>query len=290
MAEMNTNIDKPQIETVSKTALNVFDRCERKFWLRYGEDLNWPGPASDTSAMREEQMRKGKLFHDLIEQTAAGIAVDDFVADSDEQEIKEWWSNFQEHAPPINDDDLVFTEAQLQMIVDDVLVTARYDQIIVRPDNSVLIVDWKTVNHPQEKFARLKTDWQTVIYPIVLKQSFKALPGLKDREIGKVDFMYWYAGTPENPVIFELSNADLEDFEQKLSAAITEIRSRTKRDDYGKTDLTKRCEDCPYAVLCDRTSVDPDGDAEMSEDQFLEEFELFDWSEMTGDDILPIDI
>ena len=287
---MDQDIAKQKIETVSKTALNVFDRCERKFWLRYGEDLNWPGPASDSSAMREEQMRKGKLFHALIEQAAAGISVEEFVKDSDEQEIKEWWKNFSQFAPVIEEGDLVFTEAQLQMIIDDVLVTARYDQIIVRPDNSVLIVDWKTVNHPQEKFGRLKTDWQTVIYPVVLKHSFNALPGLQGREIGKVDFMYWYAGSPENPVVFELSNADLKDFEEKVAAAVKDILSRSERADYGKTDFTKRCEDCPYAVLCDRVGVDPDGDAEMTDDEFLEEFELFDWSEMTGDDILPIDL
>ncbi len=279
-----------KIESVSKTALNVFDRCERKFWLRYGEDLNWPGAASQLTASREEQMRKGKLFHDLIEQEAAGVEVQDFIKDSGEEEIKEWWKNYKEFAPVIGDDDLVFTETQLQMIVDEVLVLARYDRIIIRPDGSALIVDWKTVDHPEQNMGRLRLDWQTVIYPIVLKKCFSALPGMSGLELSNVAFMYWYAGSPEDPVLFELSDQDILAYEEKLGSALDQIVPRLKRNDYSKTAILKRCEDCPYAVLCDRLDVPEDGDAEMTEAEFLEDFELFDWSDLSGDDILPLDI
>ena len=83
----------------SQSGLATFQRCRRRFQLRYLRQLEWPAPVSESEEDWEVDLKRGQLFHQLVQQASMGIDVDGLVAASDDELLRQWWSNFQLHGP-----------------------------------------------------------------------------------------------------------------------------------------------------------------------------------------------
>ena len=282
--EMNKTLTKEF--RFSQSNLQTFDRCRKCFYLRYIDELEWPAPITDSEEQWETATKRGQLFHLLIQQSALGMDVSEFIKASCDSELVTWWNNFQQFETCLEKSQRVFSEIELSAAVGGYTVIAKFDRIILPESDDMLsvfqIVDWKTGRHKPRQRA-LELSWQTVVYRYVFAEVGASL--LEGNSVcidpERIELQYWHAGFPNVLQPISYSKEEHEEARGRLLKAIEEIVSlhHQGQEDvaFPRTDDESRCCHCVYRAYCERERVPGK----------FSEWELLLEEETTGEDAIP---
>jgi len=234
----------------SQSSLAAYTTCSRSFALRYIHKLSWPAVASEPVLDRERHLENGSRFHLLIQQYLAGMSPENISRTVNDDVLKDWWNNFISNNPVEVLTGKKLVEYTLSTRILGFPLDAKYDLLVIHPDQSFTICDWKT-NKVIPSREILEKSPQTMVYRLVLAQAGHILTGGYQLLPEKIRMMYWFVEYPDQPVELTYSPAALENDRLKLTRLVEEIDS-LPLDAFGTTSNYKLCELCQYRSYCDR--------------------------------------
>jgi CRISPR/Cas system-associated exonuclease Cas4 (RecB family) len=250
----------------SQSSLQDYVDCNRRFQLRYIEQLQWPAVETAPVLENERRQLEGQQFHRMLQQYFLGLPAEKiaYMADnSGSQNLARWWGNFisagatglaglsgQKFLP----------EQALSAPLGKHRCMAKYDLIAVR-DGQAAIYDWKTY-HKRPRDEWMAARLQTRVYQSLLVKAGAHLNGGQPFAPEQVSMIYWYADFPDEPARFDYDAARYKNDWDELSALISEISARQS---FPLTADEKKCAYCSFRSFCER-GVSA-GEAEDTEDR-----------------------
>ncbi len=244
----------------SQSGLQAFDRCRRRFFLRYVDELEWPAPVTDSEEQWEEATRRGQLFHLLVQQSALGLDVEATVAARGDPVLAGWWGNYLQSAPRPGAGERVLSEVELSAAVGKFSAVAKFDRIVLPAPGrgaSISIIDWKTGGlRPRQ--AELQRSWQTAVYCYVFTEVGGALidgAGARSIDPGRLELQYWHAGFPDalEPIRYsEALHAEAGDRLRRTIAEISSLAQNGEPEGFPRTEDRRECRHCEYRSYCGR--------------------------------------
>lgn len=230
--------------TFSRAKLAAFLACQRRFQLRYREELPWPLPPLDDRG--ETARLRGEAFHQLLHRHFLELPItDDMIED---KRVAQWWQTFKQQRPGLPDGRR-FPELTLTVPIDRHLLTGRFD-LLVLGDKTTHIYDWKTDARPRTK-AELEDDLQTRLYLALAVEGSDALERPVDP--GHLSLTYWYVTDPSAAVTIAYSQKAHEDNWARLVAVVQEIDQQLAAETkLPLTDDLNECARCAYQIFCGR--------------------------------------
>ena len=247
----------PQGFQFSQRSLQDYVDCQRRFQLRYIDNLAWPGVESEPLSEHESQMQAGAAFHRLVQRYLVGIPPERLSAmlassSSTSNDLQHWWDNFQQFSGVVPVEEQL-VEATLSAPLYSYRLLAKYDLVRWAGESESLrlkIYDWKTSRKKPSK-QRLEQRLQTRVYPYLLAKAGHALLGGQQVKPGQIEMVYWFAEQPGEPQIFAYSGEQFQADQEYLAGLVKEIEKLGEAD-FHRTADEARCKFCTYRSLCDR--------------------------------------
>ncbi|MFK7847482.1 MAG: PD-(D/E)XK nuclease family protein, partial [Rhodothermales bacterium] len=203
----------------SAHSLQTYVDCPRRYELGYLEGLVWPAVEREPVLDSERFLENGRIFHEMVHRDILGIPV----ANPKQAEILEWWQNYLSYQPA-NIDGSKYPEKTLVGEVNDHVLTATYDLIVITPEGKAKIYDWKTWRHP-ERVKDVGLRLQSRIYPFLLvEQAAAIIPSLKLTP-EDVEMVYWLAERPAEPIVINYDQATYSADKDYLETLVDEVLS-----------------------------------------------------------------
>lgn len=257
----------PHPLSLSQSSLQDYADCERRFQLRYIDQLKYPALESEPALENEKHQQEGEYFHRLVQQSLLGLPDDKLARLANTPNLARWWENFLAHRPAL-DGYAIYPEHSLSAPLGSLRLIAKYDLIAIR-DGQALIYDWKTYRkRPRNEF--LVTRWQTRVYRALLSVAGTHLNGGQPITPERIEMIYWFADYPTESATFPYNAIQFKRDWEALTKLAQEIPAAS---DYPKTDDRQKCVYCPYRGYCDRGTQA--GDFTEAEAE-MEAEELFD--------------
>ena len=229
----------------SANNLQVFQDCERRFELRYVKELKWPAVETEPVLKSEEFLANGRRFHEMIQRDLLGMTIPESLLWQND-ELQLWWLNYKNHNP-IDVRGKLLPEKTLIGAIDNHLIVATYDLIVITDEGNYVIFDWKTWKKPRPA-EWMRNQLQAKVYPWLLTQA----GGREGRvDPAKIEMRYWYANEPEKSFAFQYSGDQFEEDNRYLSLVIERIKTLGEGR-FALTDDLKQCNYCPYRSYCGR--------------------------------------
>lgn len=236
---------------VSATALECYELCPRRFHYRYLEHA----PAAGLPQGVERRMERGQIFHRLVLWNDLGLDVSMILDAVDDPELIEFWDAYCAFAATLDGLD-VQHDRTLVARSGNHPVQAKLDALVVAPDGSVTIYDWKTSARPDR--SRLAESPQSKVYPFVV---WNALANLTHP--AQLSLVYWFAAEPDRPLRIDVDAGKLDAAAGWLTAILTTIETDSE---FAMTTDRTICASCEYLAHC---GVRPEGDSwELDEDYY----------------------
>ncbi len=253
----------------SQSSLQDYVDCQRRFQLRYLLHQSWPAVEAEPYLENERRMDQGDRFHQIIHQHLVGLPEERITQSLSGDEVMQgWWANYLQNRQAgslslINrPENQLFEEITLSIPLDKFRLIAKYDLLIIDPDGSLLILDWKTSRqHPRHRW--LEERLQTHVYPYVLASAGGTFLSGSQPDPAKIEMIYWFTNQPEQPESFAYSQAKYAEDQRFLLNLVTTIDRKVEKI-YPLTPDVRRCLYCTYRSLCNR-GVTP-GDMEHLEE------------------------
>jgi hypothetical protein len=233
----------------SQSSLQDYVACPRRFELRYIEKCRWPALQSEPVLEQERHMQQGQRFHQLVHQYILGLPVEDAWFAVEDSSLLAWWQNFMQSSPLSTLPVLRYPEHTLTAHLAGFRILAKYDLLAVHPENCMVIVDWKTGY--ATKPGRLKSRIQSRLYPYLLVEAGTYLNAGMPIHPEQVQMMYWFASSPQEPVMIEYNQKMYQDDRAFLAGLITEICTRPAGQ-FLLAEDERTCAFCIYRSLCGR--------------------------------------
>jgi len=261
----------------SQGSLQDYVDCRRRFQLRYLLKVAWPALEAEPVAENESAMQQGALFHRLVQQHLLGIPTERLTLLAKGSELNRWWQNYLGFTYPSAA--ALYPEVTLAMPLLGCRLVAKYDLILVEPEGSVIIYDWKT-SRKRSKHSWLLERLQTRVYPFLLAQAGAHLNQGKPIAPEQIEMIYWFAEAPNEPEIIRYNTNQHAKDEAYLKSLIAEINGLSP-EAFMLTPNVERCRFCTYRSLCDRgvgagdldemdIELEPPAEAEFDFDQIAE--------------------
>ena len=236
----------------TQSNLQDYVDCAYRFYLRHLLRVKWPALLVDDAVTFEERGQIGARFHRLIQQYLMGVdpvRLSDMAAADSSPDISVWWEDFLIHVPPR----LVGTrwvETTLSTVVAGYPLLAKYDLILVQPQDDLLIFDWKTSQ------KRIRKEWllnrmQTRLYRLILVQSGSILTSGRPANPEKIKMHYWFSNHPEATIELAYNSEAYDEDKTYISGLIDEVLQRNEKD-FLRTEDLQKCRYCVYRSFCDR--------------------------------------
>ncbi len=237
----------------SQSSLFDYTACPRRFQLRYLRALEWPAVQSEPVQEAERLARLGLDFHRLVHQHLIGLDEEALTASlaHAEPELRQWWQSYLAHRSPELTGAVLYPELTLSTPLRGYRLLARFDLLALLPNNTFLIVDWKTARRKPRREI-LARRLQTKVYPYVLALAGAAYNRGQPLAPGSISMQYWYPATPDQPETFVYSPQLLRRDEEHLSDLIEQIKHAATADEFPLVDDDRACAYCRYRSLCDR--------------------------------------
>lgn len=268
--------------TYTYAKLAVFQDCQRRYQLRYGQQLPWPFVPLGEEV--EAALDRGRQFHQMVHRHFLNLPLTS--GEIRDVELHAWWLQFQK-SPPLLPAGERLSEISLTIPLGDHLLTGRFDLLIVSEiegQHQVQLFDWKTGK--VQSSAELKDDWQTRLYLAMLaegggalldRQSVRLVAGL-DPDL--ISLTYWYVDEPQAPVTIPYNKAWHRQNWAEIQALVNEIDQKANEEIWPLTDDWTQCQRCGYQAYCGRHEAGrlvPQ--AELVDDEFV--------GQMVGSQIEP---
>lgn len=208
----------------SPNMLKTYKSCPLKYKFKYIDKISLPQKASF--------FEKGKKVHALANYYLMGNDISKFEPTLNESE-KEAWNNLKNNE--FFNLEYVNSEYNLSCKVGDFWIGGRLDAI-VRKDNNLYILDYKTGSIPQNP----ETDYQTMVYLLCLSGAPFITPQ------NNLKFVYIDLKNNQNCVIdFN------QDIKSEYEKAIIQIGSSIENAQYPEDiEHQKMCNFCEYKKIC----------------------------------------
>lgn len=257
----------PPGHSFSQSSLAALDRCPRRYYLHHLRQLAWPAPLTGADQEWEVAMRRGQLFHLLVQQHSAGVAVEATVAALDDPELATWWRRYRECAPSLTEGTVCYSEVEVTAALGRHVLVAKCDLVACSPEGRIRIVDWKTGTRLPDP-ERQRQSWQTVAYRFAVVEGGVGLAsaGLSEDHLEpeQVELVYWHAAFPDAANTIPYNRREHEVARRQLLAAVESVEVRGLDEGaYARAEQVEECRRCPYRSYCDRgREPEPDLDWE----------------------------
>ena len=246
----------------TQNSLKTFTECPFKFKKRYIDNIKW-----DTSVALNPQISFGLDFHKIAERYFLGIPVfpESF---KDNENLYNAYNNLINRFK-LQSDIKYLPEYTIRFIDNDVRLEANIDLLIVKPDNSIEIWDFKT-NANLEKGKKYLASLQTKVYLYTVAKNVEKIFGFP-RECDKIKMIYY---SPETDTEIAVVNYT-ENMYQENNNYINNLIAKIFNYDYSKFSkeaYIKSCEFCEFNLFCSST---PSIANEFSTDFDLNDIEEF---------------
>lgn len=222
----------------TQSSLSTFKACPYKFKLRYFQGLYW----SEDDEVRES-FRRGNEFHLLAERyymglpvESAGIADKKLLEDLEKLKtihpLKEGWKHFPEF-------EIRFNKEGIRLL-------GRYDLILVKPQNKIQIIDFKT-NKKKLHEKEMEDNLQTRIYLFLLWENYNLI--LENaRKIRNLEMIYYQTEHPEEEIFIKYDEKKHGENKKKIKKTMEEIEGFP----FAKLEKTrvKHCGVCEFQKIC----------------------------------------
>lgn len=249
--------------TFSQNNLQDFIECPRRFELRYLLRQPWPAIQSQPVLEHEQHLRRGEIFHQMIQQHQIGLPVERISAQAYDQTLLAWWEDYlgsQPHPLP----ERRFVEHILQTTFGNYRFLAKFDLIAIQPGEKMIIVDWKTGRRKPPR-SILSRRIQTRLYPFLLWKCSGALDKTTPYSPEQIEMIYWFTADPLSPEHFPYSRKQAERDGEYLLELVQEIE-QDARTFFPLTSQEQRCSLCVYRSLCNRGITAGSAEDEMDEE------------------------
>jgi hypothetical protein len=231
----------------SQSSLQDYCDCPRRFQLRYIEQLQWPAVETEPVLENEHRLQEGQLFHRLVQQHLIGLPTDKLAPLANTPDLSRWWDNYLGHKFDIAGYAL-YTELTLAMPVRTYRLLAKYDLVAYKPQERVLVFDWKTYRkRPRDEWMAARM--QTRVYRALLIQAGATLNGGTPFLPEKIEMIYWYADYPSESAHFTYNSSQYKRDWDALTGLINEISNHRH---FPLSEDEKKCAYCSYRSHCNR--------------------------------------
>ena len=266
------------------TASNVQDyvTCERRFVLKYIEQLLWPALPSQPVQEHERQIQNGSLFHQYVQQCFLGIPLDRIETLIQEPDLIQWWQNFQKYFPEEERRNFIAYEISLSGRIAAFPVLAKLDAVHFQ-DEIWTIYDWKT-GFRLPKAQTMQAKIQSRLYPLMLAKCGTRLNHGNPILPEAIRMVYWFPEFPDEPIIIQYDEPQYAADEAFITNLLQEITDKPK-DGFSLTSDERNCKYCIYRSLCDRGTI-PGQFSALQDDELPSEpldssFDMLDFDQLT---------
>jgi hypothetical protein len=235
----------------SQHSLRTYQRCPRRFLLRYIDRQPWPAPEREDVGAYRAHLEAGRILHEWIARALLGIAGEahDFAAYPD---LETWWRAFERYDLDTLPDDMREVELPLVVPLGDYRLYARFDLLAWDRQQGAVIMDWKTLAR-QPSAEAMRRALQTRVYLYALVTAGAVVTGGPPIAAEQARMTYWFAPT-EATVELPYTRALYEQDRQMLLGMVQRIAAAT-REEMARTSDVAQCAACGYRTLCEREAL-----------------------------------
>lgn len=233
----------------SQNNLQDFVECPRRFELRYLLRQPWPAVQSQPVLEHEQHLRRGEIFHQMVQQHQIGLPVPQISTQAYDQTLLGWWEDYLGSQPqPLPEHR--FIEHMLQTTHGGYRFIAKYDLIAIQPGEKMIIVDWKTGRRKPPRRI-LSRRIQTRLYPFLLWKCSSAFDKNISYSPEQIEMIYWFTADPLSPELFQYSQ-NQADLDGEYLLELTRQVEHYNQTMFPLTSQEQRCSLCVYRSLCNR--------------------------------------
>lgn len=245
--------------TFSQSSLQDYVDCQRRFQLRYIEQLQWPAVETAPVLENERRQLEGQLFHRLAQQNLIGLPAEKLARLANSENLARWWSHWTDFRSHLDFGNL-HAELTLSAPIGQHRLMAKYDLVAIK-DGRAIIYDWKTYQK-RPKDEHIARRMQTKVYRALLVVAGAHLNGSQPFAPEQVEMVYWYTNFPAEPALFPHDSQIQKRDWGELVSLVSEISAKQS---YALTDNEKKCAYCAYRSYCERGVSAGEGDENESE-------------------------
>jgi len=234
------NIKERKYFYFTQNSLKTFTQCPFKFKKRYIDNIKW-----ETSSSIDPKIEFGLDFHKIAERYFLGIPVFE-ESFKDNQILYNSYVNLKEHIK-IEEQNRYLPEYTIRLSEGDVRLEANIDLLVIKPENTIEIWDFKT-NADLKKGKKYLNSLQTRVYLYCVRKTLNNILGFSSN-CAKIKMIYF---NPENNV--EIADVIYtEEMYKNDTVYITNLIEEVFNYDYNKfnrENYIKNCEYCEFNLFC----------------------------------------
>jgi len=224
----------------SQNLLNTFDKCPYKFKIKYLDNIRWKKDSIDDEDYYEN-MNMGLDFHLICQRYFSNIPV---VINDSETKLLDFTKSLREKFP-ILDENIYLPEYEIKMRKDNIKIQAKYDLIIIKPNNKIEIWDWKTENRKLD-YKEASKRMQTIVYMYILgERSLEIFD--KQVPFENITMKFWQPQYKEEIISINYSEAVHRSNEKKIKELILRLNNYDFNKDFNIQLYRSQCKYCDFA-------------------------------------------
>lgn len=231
----------------SQNSLNTFLRCPLKFKYKYMEGIQW----KRDEAEYYENMSLGLDFHLLAERYFTEIPCHIPSEIAHEEQLSSWMNRLK-RTVPLEAGNRYLPEYEIRMAKGHLRLQAKYDLLLLKPEGTIEIWDWKTEER-EITMKEAEKKIQTMVYLYVLAENAEPLLQRKPVD-GNIKMIYWQPHIGKRLEIYY--NREKHLYNEKK---INEILEKLEEYDFSNFLLSKghgqNCSYCEFKNLCGSPAV-----------------------------------
>ncbi|MBZ9607723.1 PD-(D/E)XK nuclease family protein [Clostridium estertheticum] len=231
----------------SQNLLNTFDKCPLKFKIKYLDNVRWKKDSIDNEDYYEN-MNMGLDFHLICERYFSNIPVG---IDNSNTDLINWFNSLKEKFAVL-DENTYFTEYEIKMRKENIRIQAKYDLIIIKPNNKIEIWDWKTENRKLD-YKEVCKRMQTIVYMYILGESSLKIFD-KDIPLENISMNFWQPQFKDDIITINYSESNHRIQEEKIMEITCSLDNYNFSLDFNSELYGTQCKYCEFGgcnQVCD---------------------------------------
>ncbi len=222
----------------TQSSLATFEACPYKFKLRYFQGLYW----SEDEELRES-FRRGNEFHLLAERYYMGM--EDQISGEIDEDLLEDLETLKKNYP-LKEGWRYYPEFEIRYNEGGIRLLGRYDLILVKPQNKLQIIDFKT-NRKKLSEKDMESRLQTKIYLFLLWENYNLI--LENaRRIKNLEMIYYQTEHPDSSITIKYDEKKHEENKKNIKKTMEKIEAFSF-EGIEKQRVT-HCRVCEFEKIC----------------------------------------